>query len=220
MYRYSLILILLCALPLSAAAQQAGEAAPGPYNRHSLTVQMGLLNWATTETDVAVGGVATDSRTNGFVGTLTYAYRAALDWAATISVGVLNAEAGTSASGAGIETETAAVMPILFGAKYSPAFSSRRSSVRPYLWGAVGPYLGFATHSRAGAGVSSETISETAFGFRTMGGADWFLGAHLTLGAGVGYHFVTDFDEPIGTEDNYSGPEFSVGIGFVFGRGR
>lgn len=152
---------------------------------------------------------------NEKVPALTYTYRVAPDWSALISVGVLDAEASTSASGAGVETETAAVMPILFGAKYSPALSSRRSSVRPYLSGAAGPYLGFATNSRAGVGVSNETISEVAFGFRAMGGADWFLSAHVVLGVGVGYHFVTNFDESIGTEDNYSGPEFSVGIGFV-----
>ena len=69
-------------------------------------------------------------------------------------------------------------------------------------------------------GVRSETITETAFGFRARGGADWFVGRHFVIGFGAGYHFVTDFDQPIGADTNYSGPEFSIELGFVFGRRR
>ena len=165
-------------------------------------------------------GVRTDSRTNGFVGALTYAYWTAPDWAVTISISVLDAEAGTSATGTDVTSKSAAVIPVLFGAKYAPALSSRHSPLRPYLSGAVGPYLGFASNTVISAALSNEAISETAFGFRALVGVDWFAGSHFTLSVGAGYHFVTDFDEPIGRGKNYSGPEFSFGLGFVFGKGR
>lgn len=213
MTRYSfLFALLLLALPLTAAAQQ-----PTPYGRHNLTIQLGLLNHATAETSVSVG--ATDTRVNGFAGSLAYAYWVKPDWAAIVSVGVLDAKVGTAVAVGVVDTESAVVAPLLFGVKYAPILGPR-SSVRPYVSGAAGPYIGSASVTEVGFGVRSETITETAFGFRAMAGADWYAGRHFVIGFGAGYHFVSDFDQPIGSDKNYSGPEFSVGVGFVFGRGR
>ncbi len=215
MCRYNFLLVLLLlALPMTAAAQQTASTLHG---RHIVTLQMGLLNHATAETSVGVGN--TDSRVNGFAGSFTYTYWVEPDWAALISLGMLDAEVGTSVNVGTVSTESAVVVPLLFGAKYSPVLA-RRPSVRPYLSGAVGPYVGSATATRAGFGVRNETITETAFGFRAMAGADWFVGRHAMIEFGAGYHFVSDFDEPIGSDKNYSGPEFSIGLGFVFGQGR
>ena len=219
MTRYShFFALLLLALPLTAAAQHADS--PVTYGRHSLSIQMGLLNHTIAETSVGVG--TTDSRVSGFAGSIAYAYWVKPDWAATVSVGVLDAETSTSVNIGTVNTKSAAVTPVLFGAKYSPVLSGR-PSVRPYLWGAAGPYVGSASVTRTDgfrARVGTETITETAFGFRAMAGADWFVGRHFTIGFGAGYHFVGDFDQPIGSDENYSGPEFSFGVGFAFGRGR
>ena len=85
MNRFSFIFaLLLLALPLTAAAQQ-----PAPYGRHHLTLQLGLLNHTTAETSVGVG--TTDTRVNGFAGSLAYAYWVSPRWAATVSIGVLDA---------------------------------------------------------------------------------------------------------------------------------
>jgi len=41
----------------------------------------------------------------------------------------------------------------------------------------------------------------------------------IFLGANLGYNLMSDFDRTIGGSDNYSGPEFSVGLSFLFDHG-
>ncbi len=36
---------------------------------------------------------------------------------------------------------------------------------------------------------------------------------------GFGYHVVSKFQQPIGNLDNFSGIEFSMGMGLILGRG-
>ena len=43
------------------------------------------------------------------------------------------------------------------------------------------------------------------------------LGHSLGLSLGAAYHLVSDFDKRIGSETNYSGPEFGLSLGFIFG---
>ncbi len=211
MFRYSILLAWLLLLPPPVAAQQP------LYGRHSLSIQVGLLNHATAETSVGVG--RTDSRVDGFAGTLTYTYQAAPEWAAVVSIGLLEAEIRTGVDAGSVTTEAASVVPVLFGARYAPLLSMR-PTVRPYVSAAAGPYLGSATVSRVDAGVREEVVSETAFGFHAMAGIDWYMGRHFLIGVGAGYHFVSDFDERIGSDKNYSGPDFWISLGFAFGTAR
>jgi hypothetical protein len=62
-----------------------------------------------------------------------------------------------------------------------------------------------------------ESYSETAIGSRLGIGLDLILAKRFTLGAGLGYHFVSDFEKRIGSEENHSSPEFSLSFGIVFG---
>ncbi len=48
-------------------------------------------------------------------------------------------------------------------------------------------------------------------------GMDVFFGKIFSFGVGFGYHLVTDFEKRIGTETNYSTPEFSLAFGISFG---
>lgn len=65
-----------------------------------------------------------------------------------------------------------------------------------------------------------EARSETALGSRLAVGVDLSLFRWFKLGFAGGYHFVTDFENRIGSEKNYSGPEFSLSLGIVFGKGK
>jgi len=42
------------------------------------------------------------------------------------------------------------------------------------------------------------------------------LGSLVKLHADMGYNLLTDFLAEIGNRKNYSGPEFSIGLGFMF----
>jgi len=81
---------------------------------------------------------------------------------------------------------------------------------------AVGPYIGSAARTAAGLGtVGSETISEIAFGGRLSAGVEWFASDRFRLSIDAGYQVMTDFDQQIGSDDNFSGPQFSVGLGVM-----
>ena len=67
--------------------------------------------------------------------------------------------------------------------------------------------------------MGSESVTEVALGLRVAAGVDWFASRSTVLGIELGYHFVSDFDERIGSSDDYSGLEVSVGLGFLFGKG-
>ena len=58
--------------------------------------------------------------------------------------------------------------------------------------------------------------SETAMGGYLGIGTDVILGSLVKLHTDLGYNLFTEFERPIGSRDNYSGPEFSLGIGFMF----
>ena len=47
-------------------------------------------------------------------------------------------------------------------------------------------------------------------------GLDFLMGSIFKLGLTAGYHLLGDFERPIGSETNYSGPEYSLIFGFVF----
>lgn len=207
----------------------AGEGADGSVvsnsgiqleGRHGITIHAGVLSQVTAERDVSSGGISSDTRVNGFLGSLSYSYWAGHDWAVDVAAGLIHAETSTSVGAAGVTSKSAGVVPILFGTSFYPSQLAMGSSVRPYGSLAVGPYLGFATNSQVGTTLNEESVLKSVLGFRVRSGADVFLGDRFRIGLSVGYHFVSDFDEPIGRDKDYSGPEFAFGFGVLIGAGK
>ena len=188
--------------------------------RHAITIQLGVLNQVSAESNVSADGVTSDTRVSGFSGSLSYSYWAGRDWSIEVSSGVIDAETMTSVSGDGVRSESAGVVPLLFGAAFHPARLGVGSSVRPYGSLAIGPYFGFATNSKAGTTLAEESVLESVLGFRVRSGVDTFIGERFRIGFAAGYHFVSDFDAPIGADRDYSGPEFALGFGILIGGGR
>ncbi|MCP4600285.1 MAG: hypothetical protein GY847_07095, partial [Proteobacteria bacterium] len=60
---------------------------------------------------------------------------------------------------------------------------------------------------------------ETAFGGQLAAGLDFVTGRNFMMSAGFGWNLMSDFNEPIGGSKNYSGPEFSFGFSWLFGKG-
>ena len=48
-------------------------------------------------------------------------------------------------------------------------------------------------------------------------GIDFHVARWLSIGVSGGYNWMLDFAEPIGRQDNYSGPQLGVNIGWLFG---
>jgi len=180
--------------------------------RHAIQIRTGVVDWS-VDSDVSAGGISTDS--GGFMGSLAYAYFARQDLAVGLTVGVLDSGTSTSLTPGGLTSESATVAPLLVGVTYYPQRLTITSRLLPYVSASAGPYFGSATNTRVGPAFAAESVSEVAFGLRLAGGIDWFTGRHFMLGIGAGYHFVSDFDERIGSVGDYSGPEFSIGLGWV-----
>ena len=84
---------------------------------------------------------------------------------------------------------------------------------RPYITGSIGGLFG----SETAVGITNvRSHTETAFGVSGGIGSDLILGSLIKLHIGISYNLFTDFNEEIGSRKNYSGAEFSVGLGFMF----
>jgi len=65
----------------------------------------------------------------------------------------------------------------------------------------------------------SRAVSGPAFGGQLGAGIDFILSPHFMAGIAGGYNIMADFEEPIGGSVNYGGPEFSIGLSYLFGQG-
>lgn len=206
--------ILLPLILVSALNAQALE------KRHALGLRFGTWNLVTdTRTSVTTDGVSTSVGNNGVVGAVAYNYWMQENLALDISVGGMTPDISTEIDLGGVTSSTGTVGYVLMGVKYYLPASTYASSVRPYGLVAVGSYIGHQTETTAGWEVLVESGSQTAFGGKLAAGVDFPVSRHFIAGVAAGYNFMTDFDEPVGGSDNYSGPEFVLGFGFLFGSG-
>jgi len=226
----AVVVISLMAFPISVMGQtlstpeetESAErfASNSLRGKHCIEVTAGLLSGITSTTEVSAGNVTTKSEANGLIGSIGYTYWFENDWGITFSAGVSDADATTSVTDEGTSVISAVVMPMLFGVKYQPSGLIDSDVVRPYVSASIGPYSGFASNVRTGTTTVVESRSETALGSRLAVGVDLSLIKWFRLGFAGGYHFVTDFENRIGSEKNYSSPEFSLSFGIVFGKGK
>jgi hypothetical protein len=211
------VMCLLMTFPISVGAQTETSPEKTLPGRHRVELVMGFLSGVSASNEVSAGGVTTKSDADGLVGSIAYTYYFNRDFGFNVSAGLLSANATTSVSGSGATVESASVVLLLFGVKYQPPKLALNNVLRPYASASVGPYFGSASNVRAGVTTSAESYSETALGLRLGIGMDALLGKFITIGVGIGYHVVTDFENRIGSEKNYSGPEFALSFGVIFG---
>ncbi len=218
----SAVLLIAAAAPLPAGAAGDDSEATFPLKgRHGIWIRGGMLNRITVDNTVTNGSVSTEARDHGTVGSLCYAYWVDQEWSIGLSANFLDAGASTSVTVGQVTSEAATVTSVLFGAHYCPAALSIGRSVKPFASASVGPYMGSATNSHVGPTVVENTsVSDSAVGLQVEVGADVFFATRFTAGVALGYDFVSAFDRQIGSHTNYSGPEFSLGLGFLLGAGR
>jgi hypothetical protein len=224
--------LIVCAIvmSLSFAGQtvlcvEEGEAVTRSYlnpirGRHSIELGIGLLSKVRSMTDVSSGNTITESEANGFIGSITYTHWLEENVAVHITTGALDVDAVTVANGSETFVEASTVVPLLFGVEIQPYGKAISHALRPYISASVGPYFGFTSDAYSGNSTCTTSYTETTLGARLGGGVDLALSRYFSLGIGAGYHFVDDFNRRIGTETNYSGPDFSLSFGVVFGSGR
>ncbi|UCC85253.1 MAG: hypothetical protein JSW46_10215 [Gemmatimonadota bacterium] len=205
--------VLFVAAAVSATAQSLEK-------RHQIELRLGLWNQVNNvRTDVGAGGVSTSVGGSGFLGGLAYGHWLSEGFGLRVSVGAMAASVDTEIDGSGVSTETAVITQLLLGMRYYFPRSTYGSSVRPFLAAGVGPFIGSQVASEVGAVVTVEAKTESAIGGELGAGVDFLLGRHFVTSVGVVFALMTDFQQPIGGSDNYSGPQLTIGFGYVFGRG-
>ena len=199
------------------SVKQAGNL----EGRHGLDLNIGIYDNTNITSITSIVGVNSSVVTNssiGFMGSVGYQYWFKNYLSFRIGAGALVTDVNTkTTSGTEVSSEVATVAPILTGVNFYPLQISEENSVLPYVSLHIGPYIGVYSKSEVGiASVTEETIVETVIGTKLGAGLDFLVGSIFKLGVNAGYHFIGDYSQPIGSETNYSGPEYSLTFGFVF----
>jgi hypothetical protein len=179
------------------------------YPMHSIDLRVSFWNNSQSAVTVGFYGVSVETGTGGVSGELMYNYYPNSIYSFNVSAGVMNTEVRVY----NFSTYTSTVIPIMMGMKYYFIDYSVDNPFRPYISGSIGGLFG--TESAAGI-LNVYTHTETAIGASAGIGSDIILGSLIKLHADISYNLFTDFAEEIGSRKNYSGPEFSIGLGFMF----
>lgn len=213
MISYRALIVFMLTLLVAVSTALAQDA--GMRGKSCIEIEFGLWNEMKAGNELTPAGVTSAAKSSGFLGGLSYSYWLRERVALTLTTGVIAGEASSSVIFSGlIEQRTSSVIPILLGMKYYLLEPEPGEAVRPYVAAAVGSFLGFEASSSI---FSQSAHSESALGARVGAGVDFLVASWLKIGASVGYNTMTDFRTPVGARSNYSGPDFSLGIGFLFG---
>lgn len=204
-----LICFLIIVFFSVAFAQNEGIKNDGQFPGHSIDLRISFWNKSQSTVSVGYQGVRVETGTGGISGRIMYNYYPNRIYSFNVSVGVMSNEVRVE----NLSNYVSTVAPVMMGMKYYFMNLPESSTFRPYLMGAIGGLFG--TESATGL-IGVRTHTETAVGAAAAIGSDIILGSFLKLHADLGYNLFTDFAEEIGSTKNYSGPEFSMGIGFMF----
>jgi hypothetical protein len=225
MFRKTLLaLIIITGISFSQNSHpeiHSGNSIGSLEGRHCLDLNIGIYDNTNISSVTSIIGLNTSVITNssiGFMGSIGYQYWFKNYLSFRIGAGALVTDVNTkTTSGTEVSSEVATVAPILTGVNFYPLQISEENSVLPYLSLYAGPYIGVYSKSEVGiASVTEETIIETVIGTRLGAGLDFLVGSLFKLGVHAGYNFIGEYSQPIGSETNYSGPEYSLTFGFVF----
>jgi hypothetical protein len=102
---------------------------------------------------------------------------------------------------------------------------TRLRSVEPYVTGGIGPVFGvdaISTQDRGPHGWDHDHVSSarvgTTLGGRVGGGIDFRLGSVFTMGVGGAWNWDTGFSDAMWRGARPGGGEFTVVLGWNFGR--
>jgi hypothetical protein len=127
----------------------------------------------------------------------------------------------TTVSASGTFSGSFAITSVPLGVRWNPMKGELHThSVKPYLAVGLGPVIGSSSGAGTGTdGAFAGSRTRASVGGTFGAGVDVHFGRHFTLGVEGGYQWMADFSDPIGARDNYSGFQFGLNIGWLFGKG-
>jgi hypothetical protein len=195
-----LVCLLLFACPLIVTPQ---------VRKHAVDLNLTYGSHVKAETSFPWSIPLWPNENIGFSGHLSYDHFINEYLAATAGFGILyTREILTLTS-----TESSSIKHLMLGLKYYPRKISDDSAFRFFLVGSAGIAMGSDVIVKPLAGSS---YTGNVLMCHLGAGCDFVLGSLVKLTTGVGYNFVDRFQKPLGTISNFSGPQISLGIGFMF----
>ena len=178
-------------------------------SRNSFCLKLSYWHNPKSENIIDSTGFIIESGNGGLSGKIGYSYYYNEKFAINLSVSLFQSKATIK----GVTLESSTIIPVLLGISYYLRKFSDKLPIKPYLFGATGISVGSESNI---ATISINDHTESAFMIYIGAGFDFVLGSLIKLTSEIGYNLATDFSEPIGGRKNYSGPEFSIGLGFMF----
>jgi hypothetical protein len=191
------------------AVQTSNKAINNIYKYPMHSIDLGISYWNNSKTGTSINVPGVDIGTGGASGKIIYNFYPDEDLAFHVSAGAMAVEVRVRT----FHEHTSTVLPIMIGMKYYFAQLFQNKFIRPYVSGSMG--ILFGTESSLEI-LSVEEHTESAMGGYAGIGSDIILGSLVKLHTEIGYNLFTDFSEEVGSRKNYSGAEFSFGIGFMF----
>lgn len=143
-----------------------------------------------------------------------YAYWLREDLTLNLSMSILAPEVGVRVGPASVTTN--GIVAALAGLRWYPP-DIGTPTVKPYLTGSIGPYIGSGVEVRT-YGTRTQTVVSP--GGHAGAGVDIQFHRDFILGVRGGYNFMSDFSQPLADRGNFSGFEMGVEISWVFGQGK
>ena len=207
--------------PATSEATRRRGAHAAPYavaGRNRIDLRFGT--WRVADDESTAAGVYTrDVYTRDLVAGAQYTRYVDERLAVTFGIEAAGAESGASVGPDGVFAGTSDLLAFRIGARWNPWGQHRSAdAMKPFFAASIGPILGASSGSYVGNGnLFAGTRADSAVGGHVGAGIDFHVTRWLSVGVSGGYNWMLDFVEPIGRRDNYSGPQLSVNIGWLFG---
>ncbi|MGA8263601.1 MAG: hypothetical protein WB779_04085 [Ignavibacteriaceae bacterium] len=210
------VLLFSCIISAQSSIDENSESFTANRKNNNIEIRFGLMSKFSSGSNINIGGVSGKYESKGLLGAISYSRWVQNDLALTVYGGMLNANAQTRINLGTVNTESAAVILLLFGIKYEPIDLNPSNNIRPYITVLAGPLFGYASNVLINNSVGVQSLSESAFSAFLGAGVDFSLNRLFMFGIRGGYYLATDFSNRIGYEKNYSSPEFSASFGIQF----
>ncbi|MFC2134847.1 hypothetical protein ACFLR4_00585 [Bacteroidota bacterium] len=177
--------------------------------RHSIDLRVSFLQMGNTGVSINTYGTSINVGGGGISGKLIYNYYPNNNYSFHFGIGAMAAQVEINE----LSEHTATVAPITMGMKYYFLDYPEEDFFRPFISGAMQIAIGSETSVEI---LSVGTHVESAMGAYVGFGTDLMLGSLIKFSTEMGYNLLTEFAEPIAGRKNYSGVEFSFGMGIMF----
>jgi hypothetical protein len=176
--------------------------------KHSIDLKIAYWN-VNSGVSITTPGVSIDVGFGGISGKIVYNYYPNNVFSFFISAGGMVPKVSINT----LSNHTCVLSPIAMGLKYYLTPELEDNTFQPYIAGGMEILVGSESSVEI---LSVGSHTESAMGAYAGVGTDILVSRLIKFSMDIGYNLISDFAEPLGGRKNYTGPEFSFGIGLMF----